>query len=298
MFTKLTDTNKAAIFSVLVLCLSVGAALLIRFLELPPGYVMFSVWSFTPTVAALIMLLVVTREGYSKEGWKSLGLHRLGLNVWWIAFGVTLLITVAASAIVWATLLASFAVPEGGIINPVINFLIQFVILALTFSLGEEIGMRGYLQPHLMSLGRTRALLLVGLVWGTWHMPLYYFVAKLFPVGNVLLFVPLFYGTIVAASFLFGYLRIYTGSIWPASIAHSVHNAAWGVLGALTVTSSPVLVNLYLVGDYGILILIGTVIVAIWLGYYLRRGMDEAQSGGATPEVPPAPSAPTPAASR
>ena len=80
MFTKLADTNKAAIFAVLVLCLSDGSALLIRFLELPPGYVMFTIWSFTPTVAALIMLLVVTREGYSKEGWKSLGLHRLGLN--------------------------------------------------------------------------------------------------------------------------------------------------------------------------------------------------------------------------
>jgi uncharacterized protein len=297
MFTKLTDTNKAAIFAVLVLCLSVGAALLIRFLELPQGYVMFTIWSFTPTVAALIMLLVVTREGYSKEGWKTLGLHRLGLNVWWIAFGVTLLITVAASAVVWATPLASFALPESGIINPVINFLIQFVILALTFALGEEIGMRGYLQPRLMSLGRTRALLVVGLVWATWHMPLYYFMAKLFPVGNVLFFVPLFYGTIVAASFLFGYLRIYTGSIWPASIAHSVHNAAWSVLGALTVTSSPVLVNLYLVGDYGILILIGTVIGAIWVGYYLRGGMNEAQSGGAASDVTPADPA-DPAASR
>src|SRR5829696_7945413 len=263
MFTKLADTNKAAIFAVLVLCLSVGAALVIRFLELPQGPLMFTIWSFTPTVAALIMLLVVTREGYSKEGWKSLGLHRLGLNVWWIAFGVTLLITVAASAIVWATPLASFVVPEGGIINPVINFLIQFVILVLTFALAEEIGMRGYLQPHLMSLGRTRALLVVGLVWATWHMPLYYFMAKLFPVGNVLLFVPLFYGTVVAASFLFGYLRIYTGSIWPASIAHAVHNSAWGPLSLLTATASPVLVNVYLVGDYGLLILIGTVIGAI-----------------------------------
>src|SRR5215208_6609787 len=291
MFTKLTDTSKAAIFAVLVLCLSVGAALLIRFLELPQGYVMFTIWSFTPTVAALIMLLVVTREGYSKEGWKSLGLHRLGLSVWWIAFGVTLLITVAASAVVWATPLASFAIPEGGILNPVINFLIQFVLLVLFFALGEEIGMRGYLQPRLMSLGRTRGLLVEGLVWGTWHMPLYYFVAKLFPVGNVLLFLPLFYGTIVAASFLFGYLRIYTGSIWPASIAHSVHNAAWPLLGGLTVTSSPVLVNLYLVGDFGILILIGTTIGAIWVGHMLRSGMDEAQEAGAVPEVPPTPAA-------
>src|SRR5215212_1637599 len=295
MFTKLTDTSKAAVFSVLVLCLSLGAALVIRFLELPPGLAMWTLWSITPTVAALIMLLVVTREGYSKEGWKSLGLHRLGLNVWWIAFGATLLITVAASAVVWATPLASFTMAEGGIINATINFLISFAIAALTFSLAEEIGMRGYLQPRLMSLGRTRALFVVGLVWATWHMPLYYFMAKFFPVGNVLFFVPLFYGTIVAGSFFFGYMRIYTGSTWPASIAHAAHNTAWSTLGAFTVTSSPVLVNLYLVGDYGILILVGVVIGAIWLGYMLRSGMNEAQSGGASPEVAPAhPSAPAP----
>src|SRR5919199_4836895 len=165
MFTKLTDTSKAAIFTGVVMAMAVGAALLINMLGLTTGFGMFALWMSTPTVATLIMLLVVTRDGYSKEGWTSLGLHRLGLSVWWIAFGVTLLITVVASAVVWATPLASFAVPEGGIINPVINFLIQFVILALTFSLGEEIGMRGYLQPHLMSLGRTRGLLVVGLVW-------------------------------------------------------------------------------------------------------------------------------------
>src|SRR5215211_2758214 len=292
MFTKLADTNKAAIFAVLVLCLSVGAALLIKMLGLTLGYGLAAVWSSTPTVAALIMLLVVTREGYSKEGWKSLGLHRLGLNVWWIAFGLTLLITVAASAIVWATPLASFVLPEGGILNPVINLLILVVIYTFTLALGEEIGMRGYLQPHLMSLGRTRALLVVGLVWATWHMPLYYFVAKLFPVGNVLFFLPLFYGTIVAASFLFGYLRIYTGSTWPASIAHATHNAAWSVLAMLTATSSPALVNLYLVGDYGILILVGVVIGAIWVGYMLRSGMNQAQEVRAVaPEVPSTPAA-------
>jgi uncharacterized protein len=294
----LTDTSKAAIFAVLVLCLSVGAALLIRFLDLSAGFGLFTIWSCTPTVAALIMLLVITRDGYTKEGWKSLGLHRLGLNVWWIAFGVTLLVTVAASAVVWVTPLASFTMPEGGILNAVINFLIGFVILVIAFALGEEIGMRGYLQPHLMSLGRTRALLVVGLVWATWHMPLYYFMAKLFPVGNVLLFLPLFYGTIIAASFFFGYMRIYTGSIWPATIAHAVHNAAWDSLGVFTLTSYPVLVNLYLVGDYGILILIGVALGAIWLSYYLKSGMDRAQEARAVaPEVAPvppsAPAAPT-----
>jgi membrane protease YdiL (CAAX protease family) len=284
MFTKLTDTSKAAIFSVLVLCMAVGAALLIRFLELSPSMGMWVLWSITPTAAALIMLLVVTRDGYSRDGWKVLGLHRLGLSVWWIAFGGTLLITVAASAVVWATPLASFIMPVGGILNALINFLIQVVILALTFALAEEIGIRGYLLPKLLPLGRRRALFLSGLVWATWHMPLI-LLTPVFPVGNKLISLPLFYGTIVAASFFYGYLRIYMGSVWPTSIAHAVHNAAWGVLGAFTATSSAVLVNKYLVGDYGLLILVGAVIGAVLVGRLLRSGMDQAQEAGAIPDL-------------
>jgi uncharacterized protein len=296
MFTKLTDTRKGAIFAILVLCLAIGAALLIRFLNMSSNLVMFSIWSITPTVATLIMLLVVTREGYTKEGWKSLGLHRLGLNVWWIAFGVTLLITVAASAVVWATPLASFVLPEGGIIDPILSFFIFFGMTVLFFGLAEEIGMRGYLQPHLMALGRTRALFLVGLVFGTWHLPLIFLAPAQvdFPTGNLLLFFPLFYGTFVAASFFFGYMRIYTGSIWPASIAHAVHNAVWNVVGAFTlITVSPVLVDVYLVGDFGLLILIGTVFGAIWFGHRFKSGMDQAQSGAEVPRVAPAPPAAT-----
>src|SRR5829696_6811569 len=283
MFTKLTDTSKAAVFAVLVLCMAVGAALLIRFLDLPLGLGLGVMWSSTPTLATLIMLLVVTRDGYTKEGWKSLGLHRLGLNVWWIAFGVTLLITVAATAVVWATPLASFAMPEDGLIDTILSFFIEFGMLVVWFSLAEEIGMRGYLQPRLMSLGRNRAMLLVGLVWATWHMPLIFLTPFYHATGNKLIVLPLFYGTVVAASFIFGYLRIYTGSVWPASIGHSVHNAAWGVLGAFTATSSPVIVNLYLAGDFGILILVGAMTVAIWLAHYLRSGLDQAQPGRATP---------------
>jgi len=274
MFTKLTDTSQAAIFSVLVLVMATGVALAIRILEITPSTGMWVLWSCTPTVAALIMLLVVTREGYSREGWKVLGLHRLGLGVWWIAFGLPLLITVAASAVVWATPLASFVVPEGGLIDSLLSFLIQVVLFTLTFALLEEIGIRGYLLPKLLSLGRTRALALSGLVWATWHMPLI-LLTPLFPVGNKLISLPLFYATVVAASFIYGYLRLYTGGVWPASLAHAVHNAAWGILGAFTVTSYPVIVNKYLVGDYGLLILVGAVIGAIWLGRRLMRSGPE-----------------------
>jgi hypothetical protein len=62
MFTTPTDTNKAAIFSVLVLLMALVAAVLIRFLGLTPNRGMWILWSCTPTVAALIMLLVPSRD--------------------------------------------------------------------------------------------------------------------------------------------------------------------------------------------------------------------------------------------
>jgi hypothetical protein len=70
-------------------------------------------------------------------------------------------------------------------------------------------------------------------------------------------------------------MSIYTGSTCPTSIAHAVHNAAWNVLGATTlISAAPVLVDVYLVCDFGVLILIGTPIGAVWIGHRFKRGMD------------------------
>src|SRR5918995_6652138 len=253
MFTTLADSNRASVYSILVLFMAAGAALLFRLLDFTASLGMWILWSCTPTVAALIMLLVVTREGYSREGWKVLGLHRLGLSVWWIAIGVIFLTSLVASAIVWATPLASLIMPEDGLGASLLPFLTAVVFMTLTFSLGEELGWRGYLLPQLLSVGQTRALVLVGLIWAAWHMPLIFLTPLYHSAGNRLIVLPLFVGTLVAASFVFGYLRILTGSVWPASLGHSVHNVAWSTLGALTATSSPVVVNEYLAGDNGVL---------------------------------------------
>jgi hypothetical protein len=40
------------------------------------------------------------------------------------------------------------------------------------FGLGEEIGWRGFLLPRLLPLGKWRAYLLLGIIWGLWHAPL------------------------------------------------------------------------------------------------------------------------------
>lgn len=71
------------------------------------------------------------------------------------------------------------------------------------------------------------------------------------------------------------YLRIY---------GLPLHNTAWGVF---TATSYTVFVNKYLVGDYGILILLGAVTGAIWVGHTLmRRDPDETRLSIASGKAP------------
>lgn len=278
MFTKLTGTNKAAIFTVLLLLMALAVALYIRALGITSEFA--AAWyMFIPTLAVLIMLLIVTRDGYSKEGWKTLGLHRLGLKAWWIAVLAPVLVGVIATAIVWATPLAAFVVPDN-VGRQILSFFIQLVVFTLTFSLGEELGWRGYLLPQLLSMGRTSAMVLVGLVWAAWHMPLSFLTPLYHADGNKLIVVPLFVGTIVAGSFFFGYLRLWTGSVWPASIAHTAHNSAWATLGAFTLTSNPVVVNEYLAGDNGVLILVGTAVAAVWLGRKVNHELRSEEDSG------------------
>jgi len=98
-----------------------------------------------------------------------------------------------------------------------------------TLSMGEEIGWRGYLLPHLLRLGRTWALALSGLVWAMWYMPGQLFGPGMLFVegrsladvafGGKLIFVLLFAGGFVVLGFFFGYLRLYTNSVWPTSLA-------------------------------------------------------------------------------
>ena len=61
--------------------MATGVALAIRILEITPTAGMWVLWLAPPDRGRRCScLLVVTREGYSREGWEVLGLHRLGLG--------------------------------------------------------------------------------------------------------------------------------------------------------------------------------------------------------------------------
>jgi uncharacterized protein len=108
----------------------------------------------------------------------------------------------------------------------VLLHLVSLVIAPLfnaIFTFGEEWGWRGFLLPKLLPLGQWQALALTGVLWGLWYAPVtlqgydYSFHPRL---GVILM-------TIYCLIFgiLLGWLRLATGSVWPAVIAHGALNA-------------------------------------------------------------------------
>ena len=73
MFKTLTDNSKAAIFTVMVLLLTVTVAASINLFSTTSEFLSIVLYMFTPALTALIMMLVVTRDGFSREGWKPWG---------------------------------------------------------------------------------------------------------------------------------------------------------------------------------------------------------------------------------
>jgi uncharacterized protein len=120
-----------------------------------------------------------------------------------------------------AAALARFSVQKMALIQ--LGALLIAPALNAIFSFGEEWGWRGFLLPKLLPLGQWPALLWTGALSGLWYSPvvlLGYNYPSHPKLGIVLM-------TIFCVVFgvLFGWLRLATGSIWPAAIGHGALNA-------------------------------------------------------------------------
>ncbi len=131
-------------------------------------------------------------------------------------------------------------------------------------------GWRGFLLPHLMQIGRTRAMLLTGFLHGVWHLPGMLLTPFYHGLGDRWIVVPLFMLSITAAGIFYGYLRLTSNSVWPVAIAHRAVNTFWDQFSTLTVAVSPLAME-YLAGESGLFTLTGIVLIAAWLLYRLSR---------------------------
>jgi uncharacterized protein len=156
-------------------------------------------------------------------------------------------------------------------------FIQRFVAVALIglvpgffLALGEEIGWRGYLLQRLVQTGWRYPVLLSALVWAVWHLPL----LLLTGYGHGALSVLLHTVLILLLGIFIGWLRLASGSVWIAAMAHASFN---GFVQSFLGPSFAAQDAWVWVGDYGVLILIPYGLLAVWL--YRTRRVQAAMSG-------------------
>ena len=130
---------------------------------------------------------------------------------------------------------------------------------------GEELGWRGYLLPRLMQAGWPHPILLSGLVWGIWHFPLFFLTG--YAHGRVSVSLVMFTLAAILFGVFVGWLRLASGSVFVAAMAHASFNAfVQSFFGVSFVGDGA----WFWVGDYGVLTLIPYVFLVAWL-YWSRR---------------------------
>ncbi|NRQ38883.1 CPBP family intramembrane metalloprotease [Nonomuraea sp. NN258] len=111
-------------------------------------------------------------------------------------------------------------------------------VLNLVFALGEEWGWRGWLLPRLVSArGVLGGLVLSGAIWGVWHAPLTLLGYNYPRLGSWA--AVYFIAFCVLAGIVFGWLRLRSGSVWPAVIGHGSLNAVAGPVLLLGDAAAP-----------------------------------------------------------
>jgi membrane protease YdiL (CAAX protease family) len=172
---------------------------------------------FAPMIAALIMRLFVNKEGVKG----SLGLLR-SWRYYLAALVAPVVFVTAVVLIVQALGLGEFRWSQAG-------WLVYLTLMLKTlpnipFTFGEEYGWRGYLLPRLLPLGEIRATLLVGLIWGPWHVP--FLLAGLnYPGVNFWVAFLVFCFTVVVLSFAYTWFYVASsGSVVVVALLHQSFN--------------------------------------------------------------------------
>jgi membrane protease YdiL (CAAX protease family) len=236
---------------------------------------------WAPALGAFITAKFVTREGFAGTG------LRIGPIRPYIVWALLMPVIYAAIyGVTWALglggpdwRLVAFTntmTAAGGDLTgaPPPGVIMALVFVATTlitpfvnglFAFGEEFGWRGYLMPKLLPLGKPVAYILMGVIWGMWHMPLILmgytypghpvlgtltFIVLLTAFGAVLSEVRLRYGSSPLAGWLHGLFNSQRLGLWAllfwgldkallGGYSGVVGIAVWGVVAAIVLTRRP-----------------------------------------------------------
>jgi uncharacterized protein len=177
----------------------------------------------TAPLVSAIVVIVLTR---GKRGVRQLlgGLKRWRVGLWWYAAACLLVPVLAGIGIgARAAIGVEPAVPEGsalaetvadiGWIAVVLTFPLQLLLQCFGSPLLEEPGWRGFALPRVQNrIPAAWAALLVGAVWGLWHLPLFLAFQENLAISFAL---------ITLHGFFLGWLYVNTRSLLIAVLGHA-----------------------------------------------------------------------------
>ncbi|PZO02207.1 MAG: CPBP family intramembrane metalloprotease [Alphaproteobacteria bacterium] len=227
--THARSTTAIIAFTVLAFAWSWGIGLAAKLVDAPSTVltaVLMAVAGFGPSVAGLAVVTMFSR-GEGLRHWLARCLNpRVGWRWFVLGFLGPPAVMVCALAM-HAALGGTVETPPAAHHIPlaIVNF---GLVLLIGGPLGEEFGWRGYAMPALAARMNWRAAsLIIGVVWGLWHLPLFFMAGT----AQSQMSIPVFLLNILAGSVLFGWLWQRTqASVLPALVLHTSLNAWAGIL--------------------------------------------------------------------
>ena len=264
---------------VVFLCIAYVVELAIA-LALPHADIAPLISIAVPVTAVALTVAFAVPHGQRRAIWAGVGFNpRRGRGLLIAVVGPAAVIAVSFS-VAAAFGVVRFPAPGPGFGSAVLSLAVTTIIFTVVL-LGEEIGWRGYLLFRLGELtsGR-RAALLTGAFQAIFHLPLLLLTTTYQSEGKRWIVVPIVVVTLTLAGVWYGWLRLWSGSIWPVSLSHSAfNNLMEGVAGAAIATSPAMMA--YVTTETGVVTMIIMVLLA---GYLLtRRAADFAKAEPKSP---------------
>jgi len=183
-------------------------------------------WIIAPLGVMLLLRI------FGGDGWGDFGLRPnfKGNGFWWLVSFSVFPIVITISVLI-GTSLGGIEL-NGNMVSVFLATLLTGLISTLIKNIFEEFAWRGYLAPKVYSLNLNIWLshVIVGVVWGVWHLP---FVLVFWPyitVNMLWYFVPLLLVGTISQSVVYGEIRLATSSVLPAWIMHTIGNAIGNAL--------------------------------------------------------------------
>ena len=216
-----------------------------------------------PAIAA-----IVTRLAFQKN-LLGFGLKIGELRWWLLAMIIPIVYGLVMYGTAWVTGIAPF-LPDKAV--AMFTFpMLEVILIAICYNtisaMGEEIGWRGLLVPE---LGRfttfTRIAIVSSFIWFCWHVPVMLAGGYSGP-GGLAYSMVMFFLSMIGGSTLFAWIRLRSGSIWPAVLLHGFDNYfVQTFYPAITATTEA---GGAMLGEFGWCVVFISIVIGL-LFWYLR----------------------------